>query len=163
MTDHTKADKLRGNRGHSLRLVKDDRDLVATATRLILKRARTGHHHVSCALLTSNGDCVLGLHVSAQLGVSSICAEAAAIAEAVKAGRLSIDRVVSIRRTFSRRPGTEVVPPCGRSRELILQYGSGAQVILSLAEGLTLVPIIELLPVPFARRGCRTQRRKHHL
>lgn len=141
---------------NALPLSPEDRQLIKAATALILRRAEYNRHHIACALRTSNQQQFLGLHISANIGRGSICAEAAAIAEALKQGPIEIDRIVAVRHTFVSEQDTEVIPPCGQCRELILEYGQNAFVIIKISSNLKMVPISELLPEPFHRRK-RTQ------
>ena len=140
------------NKFNALPLSSGDRDLVNAATALIRHRAEYGHHHIACALRTTDGQRFLGLHISANIGRGSICAEAATIAEALKQGPIIVERIVSVRHTFISEQDIEVIPPCGQCRELILEYGPNAFVILKISSGLVRVHISELLPIPFLRR-----------
>lgn len=92
-----------------------------------------------------------GLHLSANIGVSSVCAEAAAIAALAKMRGAKIESVVSVRWDFL-EGRAEIVPPCGRCRELIAEYGPCARVILDGGGVPISVPIGELIPRPFVRR-----------
>lgn len=130
-----------------------DKRLVKAAVALVLRRGEYGRHHVACALRTMDGRLVLGLHISANVGVGSICAESAAIAESLKARQTEIAKIVAIRRTFISQPATEIVPPCGRCRELIYEYGPNAGVILPAPiNEFKVLPITDLLPMPFHRQ-----------
>lgn len=133
----------------TLPLSPEDEALVSAANALILRRAEYGHHHIACALRTIGGKQFLGLHISSNIGVGSICAEAAAIAESLKEGSPAIERIVAVRHTFASKESIEVVPPCGRCRELILEYGPNAFVIVKGPLGPVLVHIAQLLPMSF--------------
>lgn len=130
----------------------EDEEILNAATELINRRAEYGHHHIACALRTSNGQTFLGLHVSANIGKGSVCAEAAAIADALKNEPATVERIVSVRYQFKSEPHIEVVPPCGQCCELILEHGPHSLVIVRVSSKLVLVPISQLLPVPFHRR-----------
>jgi len=132
-------------------LSREDEALISAANSLILKRGEYGRHHIACALRTGKGQQVIGLHISANVGVGSICAEGAAIAEAIKYEPNTIERIVSVRHTFATEHSTEIVQPCGRCREVILEYGPDAFVIMSTLGGYSLVEIARLLPLPFYR------------
>lgn len=140
------------NKFDALPLSSEDRDLVDAATALIRHRAEYGHHHIACALRTTDGQQFLGLHISSNIGRGSICAEAAAIAAALKQGPIIIEEIVAVRHTFISEQDIEVIPPCGQCRELILEYGPNAFVILKTSSGLVRVHISELFPIPFLRR-----------
>lgn len=135
-----------------LEITPEDREIVNAAISLIRRRGEQRRHHIAAALKTTNGQQFLGLHISANIGATSICAEAAAIAEALKHGPMTIDRIVAVRHTFNSMENIEIVSPCGRCRELIYEYGPNACVILSDASISFLLPIADLLPFPFHRR-----------
>ncbi len=130
----------------------DDHNLIREAEFLILKRAEYGRHHVACAIKTTDGQIFLGLHLSANIGVGSICAEMAAIAEAQKFEYKLIEKIVAVRHTFQSEKSIEVVSPCGQCRQFILEYGPEAMVIVNTTKGLVLTRIQDLLPLPFYRR-----------
>jgi cytidine deaminase len=128
-----------------------DSELANTARDLVGRCAIQGKHHVACAVRDTGGSTFTGIHLSANIGVSSVCAEAVAIADLAKTTGREIDSIVSARWDF-RAGYAEVVPPCGRCRELIAEYGPRARVILADGSRLVAVPISELIPRPFLRR-----------
>ncbi len=89
------------------------------------------------------------------LGAASSCAEQAALATALQATTSPITLAVSLRATFDQASRNEVIPPCGRCRELLLEYAPSADVVLearTCGPPFTIAPITELLPFPFHRR-----------
>lgn len=130
----------------------EDVELIKKASSLIKKRGKYTHHHLACALRTNEGKIILGLHICARIGRTSVCAEASAIATAIIEKPITIDRIVTTRHVFSKKAhNVVVVPPCGQCRELILQYGPKAKVIMQVGSQLVLTPIKELIPFPFHR------------
>lgn len=129
-----------------------DEELVKVATSLIIRRAEYGRHHIACALRTTDGQQVMGLHVSANIGCGSICAEAAAIAELLKKGPAVIERIVAVRHKFTSENSIEIIPPCGQCLERILEHGPNALIIINISSQPVLIPITQLLPIPFHRR-----------
>lgn len=101
----------------------------------------------------------LGINIASGLGPASVCAEQIALGEALKSPESQIDLVVVLRATFRHGEPHEIVPPCGRCRELLCQYAPYAQVMIPKvdSEGIgraafELVKVIDLLPFPFMRR-----------
>src|SRR5512135_118442 len=69
---------------------------------------------VGAALLTDSGDVFTGICIDARCGLG-FCAEHAAIAEMLKHRQSRIRAIVAV------REDGEILPPCGRCRELIRQ------------------------------------------
>ena len=93
---------------------------------------------MGAALRTRSGYVFTGVSIHLACGVG-FCAEHAAIAEMVKNREVEIATIVSVN-------ASEVIPPCGRCRELMAQLSlkNGAtQVILP---GMKALPLRELLP-----------------
>lgn len=131
----------------------NDEKLVQLATSLIISKAKQGLHHVSCALRTNKGKEFTGLHISANIGKNSICAESVAIAVMLKDDPAPIDRIITVRHQFLSDDSVEIVTPCGQCRELILDHGPNAGVIIENKSQLVIVSISQLLPIPFHRRN----------
>jgi cytidine deaminase len=103
---------------------------------------------VGAALLTAKGQVFTGGNVeNASYGLT-LCAERAAVAVAVAAEgpgmKIKALAVVS----------DQIGPfaPCGACRQVILEFGPEALVIFPGEDGLTQVPISELLPHAFRLR-----------
>jgi cytidine deaminase len=100
---------------------------------------------VGAGLLSARGRIYAGANVeNASYGLS-LCAERAAIAQAVAAEGPAM-RVQAIL-VVSDRPGP--CPPCGACRQVIYEFGPEALVIFPGAEGDLQVPVVELLPHAF--------------
>jgi len=137
------------------RLTPEQRKLLQTASELLLRRAEEGKHHIASALSTVSGEVFVGLHLSASIGVGSVCAEEVAIGASQLAHDNEIASIVSVRRVFSEKGDLEIVPPCGRCRQLILQYGAAASVVLQVHGSPRAVKVEDILPFPFLRRTRR--------
>ena len=123
---------------------------VAAARALIAARAEEGRHHVAAAVLTEAGRRHVALNLESTLGRAAICAEAVAIG-------MARTHAPDVRIAFSvavNRRGL-VIPPCGLCRELLLDYGAGAEVAVPTEADWTRVPLAELLPRAYkgAERG----------
>ena len=126
-------------------LSEQDQQLLTEARRIIELRQRPDWHQVGCAMRTRSGRMFSAVHLEAYVGRIAVCTEAIAIGMGAAEGDTDIETIVAVNRRG------EVVSPCGMCRELITDYSSSAQVILSHPEGLRLVRIQELLPAKYAR------------
>jgi cytidine deaminase len=93
-----------------------DDDLIEAASRLageFRTSADCVAGGVAAALLTRSGNLYTGICVDTACSLGA-CAEYSAIAEMLKARELEIAAIVAVH-------GAQVVPPCGRCRELIRQ------------------------------------------
>jgi cytidine deaminase len=118
-----------------------DEDLVQIASQLV-GEFRTSHDcvagGVAAALIARNGHVYTGICVDTACSLGS-CAEYSAIAEMLKARQSEIDTIVAV-------CGSEIVPPCGRCRELIRQINAAnATTRVIIAHG-RIATLSELLP-----------------
>ena len=118
-----------------------DEELVHIARRLV-GEFRTSDDcvagGVAAALIGRNGHVYTGICVDLACGLGS-CAEYSAIAEMLKARESEIDTIVAV-------CGSEIVPPCGRCRELIRQISpANARTRVIVARG-HVATLSELLP-----------------
>lgn len=124
-------------------LSRADRKLLAAARAILARRHHPRRHRLGAAALGRGGRIHAAVHVEADVGRVSLCAEACAIAAAAAAGDLPVRAIAAV------RSGGEVVSPCGMCRELIADYGPGARVVVP-GNGLPgAVPIESLLPSKF--------------
>ena len=118
-----------------------DDDLVQAATRLA-GEFRTSPDcvagGVAAALVTVNGNLYTGICIDTVCSLGS-CAEYSAIAEMLKGRESEIHTIVAV-------CGAEVVPPCGRCRELIRQVSdANSRTRIIVARG-RVATLSELLP-----------------
>ena len=85
-----------------------------TSVKKLTKYASCGG--VSCALMTKKGNIYTGICIDCCSGIG-FCAEHSAIAEMLKSGESEIKEILSVKEGR----GNEVIPPCGRCREFMLQ------------------------------------------
>ncbi|MCW4385932.1 hypothetical protein OH146_09120 [Salinibacterium sp. SYSU T00001] len=133
-----------------------DRELLATALRILDERYEQGVHEVAAALRLADGRVVTGLHVEASAGRASVCAESAALSSAIIAG----SPVVSIVGVLRRPAGTRhLIEPCGVCAELLNDHAADASVWVARGEEFAEVRVADLLPF----RRVRVARGKRNL
>ena len=125
---------------------KDQQELWKAATQVLPQAyAPYSRFRVGASVLTANGQIYAGANVeNASYGLS-LCAERAAIAQAVAAEGPSMRlKAVAV---AGHKPGP--LAPCGACRQIIFEFGPEALVIFQGEGGLLEVPITELLPQAF--------------
>jgi cytidine deaminase len=98
-----------------------DEDLVSRATAVLMPRRLSPTvevGEVGCALVTASGAVHVGVCIDATCGIG-FCAEHAAIASMVTHRESRIETIVAVDSEGN------VLPPCGRCRELICQIDPG--------------------------------------
>lgn len=126
--------------------------LIGATEILLEQRAIKRRHHIASGVMCRSMCIHLGLNLSCQIGVCSTCAEIAAIAAAQLAHPEEIILLVAVRRNFESE-SNEIIPPCGRCREVLLNYGPDSRVALELHQSIALIPVRDLLVFPFQRQG----------
>ncbi|MFI0717788.1 cytidine deaminase [Streptomyces sp. NPDC021224] len=116
-----------------------DRELVEAATRVARERCRGDNHTVAAAGRGADGRIVTA--VNAYHFTGGPCAELVLIGAAATQGVYELETVVAV---GDRERG--VIPPCGRCRQVMLDYFPGVRVVVGTGEALRAVPIAELLP-----------------
>ena len=134
-----------GSGGDPAGLAARDRALVDAARRIIALRRKPEWHSVGCALRTRSGRIFSSVHVGAYVGRIDVCAEAIAIGMGAAEGDTDIETIVAVNKEG------HVVAPCGMCRELIADYGPGANVIVPGPQGEVIMPIATLLPNKYTR------------
>lgn len=124
-----------------------DKTLLLDAAKSAMAQAHAPYSgvNVGAAVLTEKGRVFSGCNVeNASYGLS-LCAERAAIAQAVAAEGAGMRlRAIAV---ASDRPG--LFSPCGACRQVIFEFGPQALVIFPGEDGLISAPISELLPHAF--------------
>ena len=136
-----------------LALDADDEALVAAARSAILAHYRPNWHTVAAAMRSRDGRVWTGVHLDATVGRLSICAEPIAFGRALIEGDGTIAVAVAVRhRKPEEEPGPpDIVGPCGACRELYMDYGPDALVIVPTADGPRKRRARDLLPLPYRR------------
>jgi cytidine deaminase len=125
---------------------KNRQDLWKAATQVLSQAyAPYSRFRVGASVLTAHGQIYAGANVeNASYGLS-LCAERAAVAQAVAAEGPAM-RLIAVAVTGP-KPGP--LAPCGACRQVIFEFGPEALVIFQGEGGLLEVPITELLPQAF--------------
>ncbi|MGC5327564.1 cytidine deaminase [Brevibacillus sp. SYSU BS000544] len=136
------------------KLTKQDEELIASAQEVIKRCYEFERHHVGAALRTKTGEIFSAVHVEANVGRITVCAEAMVIGKAISEGYKEFDTIVAVRHPDPDDDNREikVVSPCGMCRELLSDYGSGdLQVIILDETEIGKCHIDELLPLKYKR------------
>jgi cytidine deaminase len=128
-------------------LTKEDKELIEKAKEIIIKSkpvnlVDTGD--VGSALITNKGNIFQGVSIGFYCGIGS-CGEYQAIGNMISNGEKEIKTIVAVY-FDSKKKSYEVVPPCGKCREMIHQlskYNWDAEVLISNKNK---VKLKELLP-----------------
>ncbi|SCG60994.1 cytidine deaminase family protein [Micromonospora halophytica] len=116
-----------------------DRALVQAATAVAKLRCRSDNHTVAAAARTADGRVFTGVNVYHFTG--GPCAEVVAIGAAATQGVGDLEAIVAVGDR-----GRGVIPPCGRCRQVLLDYFPSIKVIVGPMDALRPVPVTELLP-----------------
>ncbi|MCI4065284.1 cytidine deaminase [Micromonospora sp. R77] len=121
-----------------------DRALVQAATAVAKLRCRSAQHTVAAAARTTDGRLFTGVNVNHFTG--GPCAELVVVGAAATQGAGELETIVAVGDR-----GRGVVPPCGRCRQVLLDYFPSLRVIVGPPDALRPVPITELLPETYVR------------
>ncbi|MEH1056611.1 cytidine deaminase [Micromonospora sp. CPCC 206171] len=116
-----------------------DRALVQAATAVAKLRCRSDNHTVAAAARTADGRVFTGVNVYHFTG--GPCAEVVAIGAAATQGAGELEAIVAVGDR-----GRGVIPPCGRCRQVLLDYFPSIKVIVGPMDALRPVPVADLLP-----------------
>jgi cytidine deaminase len=128
-------------------LTDDERQLLLKAARMTIPRAYSPYSgiKVAAAALTAKEKIYPGVNVENESYGLTVCAERAAIFNAVSHEGPKM-RLVALA-VVSDREGS--FPPCGACRQVIAEFGPEAVIIFQGPEGLQEIPLAELLPASF--------------
>ena len=114
--------------------------LIETAKKLISQRFKENRHHFAAALKAKDGKIFTGLQLKTSIAGVEVCAEAVALSAAAEEGVTEIEALVVVNRIG------EVISPCGRCRELFIDYCPKAEIIVSGPAGARIMMPSDLLP-----------------
>ncbi|MCM2423881.1 cytidine deaminase [Streptomyces sp. RKAG293] len=116
-----------------------DHELIEAAAHVAATRCRGDNHTMAAAARARDGRIVTA--VNAYHFTGGPCAELVVIGAAAAQGAYDLDTIVAV---GDRDRG--VVPPCGRCRQVLLDYFPALNVIVGTSGGLRTIPITDLLP-----------------
>ncbi|MEU6451807.1 cytidine deaminase [Streptomyces sp. NPDC046979] len=116
-----------------------DHELVEAAADVARTRCRGDNHTMAAAARARDGRIVTA--VNAYHFTGGPCAELVVIGAAAAQGAHELETIVAV---GDRERG--VVPPCGRCRQVLLDYFPAIRVIVGGGDRLRAVPVAELLP-----------------
>ncbi|MBZ6252503.1 cytidine deaminase [Streptomyces olivaceus] len=116
-----------------------DRELVEAAAEVARNRCRGDNHTMAAAARARDGRIVTA--VNAYHFTGGPCAELVVVGAAAAQGAYELETIVAVGDR-----GRGVVPPCGRCRQVLLDYFPGLTVIVGDGERVRSVPVAELLP-----------------
>ncbi|MGI3203049.1 cytidine deaminase family protein [Streptomyces sp. GLT-R25] len=116
-----------------------DHELIRSAAHIAATRCRGDNHTMAAAARTRDGRIVTA--VNAYHFTGGPCAELVLIGTAAAQGAYDLDTIVAVGDR-----GRGVVPPCGRCRQVLLDYFPALQVIVGTNDDLRTVPVTALLP-----------------
>lgn len=119
-----------------------DHELIDAATLLAEAHAKADDHTMACAARARDGRIITGLNVYHFTG--GPCAELVTIGAAAAVGAYDLVTVVAVG-----NEGRGVQSPCGRCRQVLLDYFPRIEVVVRTANGLRAVPVRELLPYAY--------------
>jgi cytidine deaminase len=117
-----------------------DAELVRRAEELVAARGDGANHTVAAAARGDDGRIVTGLNVSHFTG--GPCAELVVLGAAAAAGIRQLTTIVAVNDA-----GRGILPPCGRCRQVLVDYFPDIRVIVPTTSGSPIVaPAGDLLP-----------------
>ncbi|MEV7778642.1 cytidine deaminase [Kitasatospora sp. NPDC088351] len=116
-----------------------DHELVDAATQVVRSYARADNHTVAAAARNADGRIVTALNAYHFTG--GPCAELVLIGAAAAQGAYDLTEIVAV------ADGERgVISPCGRCRQVLLDYFPTINVIVGPNDALRTVPVLDLLP-----------------
>ncbi|MBO1413126.1 cytidine deaminase [Streptomyces sp. FH025] len=116
-----------------------DRELVEAAEEVARRYSRGDNHTVAAAGRNADGRIVTAVNVYHFTG--GPCAELVLIGAAAGQGAYDLTTVVAVG-----DGGRGVVPPCGRCRQVLLDYFPKVGIIIEQDSELRTLPVLDLLP-----------------
>lgn len=134
-------------------LSQQDREVIKVAQRVIELRYEYGKHHIGAAIRTKSGKIYSAVHLEANIGRISVCAEVIALGKAISEGDNEFDTIVAVRHPSpdEENQDIKVVSPCGMCRELLSDYSKDIKVVLPIDDAIAKCDILDLLPWKYVR------------
>ena len=122
-----------------------DAELIEAAKRTADALYLDGIHKVASALRTRSGEVFAGINIKTRMPFADVCGEVAALSAMVGAGHRDPKVIVAVHRDC--QGNHELLPPCGRCRELISDFDITTWVIVGTLDQPWKVRVAELLPL----------------
>ncbi|MFK4545803.1 cytidine deaminase [Streptomyces tendae] len=116
-----------------------DHELIEAAAHVARTRCRGDNHTMAAAARARDGRIVTA--VNAYHFTGGPCAELVVVGAAAAQGVYELETIVAVGDR-----GRGVVPPCGRCRQVLLDYFPGLGVIVGDGDRVRAVPVTDLLP-----------------
>ncbi|WP_412537967.1 cytidine deaminase [Longispora sp. K20-0274] len=116
-----------------------DHELIQAAAHIARTRCQGDNHTMAAAARAHDGRIITA--VNAYHFTGGPCAELVLLGTAASQGAYELDTIVAVGDR-----GRGVVPPCGRCRQVLLDYFPALKVIVGAAGRLRTVSIADLLP-----------------
>ncbi|WP_030188739.1 cytidine deaminase family protein [Streptomyces violaceorubidus] len=116
-----------------------DHELIEAAAHVARTRCRGDNHTMAAAARALDGRIVTA--VNAYHFTGGPCAELVVVGAAAAQGVYELATIVAVGDR-----GRGVVPPCGRCRQVLLDYFPGLRVIVGAGDHVREVPVADLLP-----------------
>lgn len=98
---------------------------------------------MGAAIETESGNVFTGVNVENASYGATVCAERVAVFCMIAAGEQRVKRVAVY------TEGPELAMPCGMCRQVLIEHGAGAQVIVAGPRAVRTTTLAALLPEPF--------------
>lgn len=112
-------------------------------------QAKYSHYKVGAALLAKNGEIFGGCNVESSSYGLTICAERVALTKALSEGFNDFVKIAVI------GPNNEFCPPCGACRQLLHDYATDLEIVLSNNKEIKTIKLKDLLPLAFEEKNLR--------
>ncbi|MFC8086560.1 cytidine deaminase [Streptomyces sp. NPDC057340] len=116
-----------------------DHELIEAAAHVARTRCRGDNHTMAAAARARDGRIVTAVNTYHFTG--GPCAELVVVGAAAAQGVYELETIVAVGDR-----GRGVVPPCGRCRQVLLDYFPGLRVIVGDGDRVRAVPVADLLP-----------------
>lgn len=113
-------------------LTDKDKQLVEIARKTIQKLFTNKKHHLATAIRTKSGQVITGINMEGSVGCNDICAEQITLGKTLSEGFTDIETIVTVRHPEPKDHFLQlkVANPCGKCRELIIDYAPECYVIV---------------------------------
>ncbi|MDQ3008928.1 MAG: cytidine deaminase [bacterium] len=130
-----------------------DQQLIEAAIAHIKQHFSEKKHRLATSILTGNGEILTAVNVEGSFGCNDVCAEQVALGVALSQGKNDIACLVTAKhpRPEEANQDVRVVSPCGKCRELIIDYAPNAWVILRSGDDVLKVKATDLLPYRYSK------------